>query len=207
VRAALACLLCVLVSRTAVAAAQTPEPISLPVVLHVLEGADEARVAALVDTMGEAYAPAGIVFVVTRTPLAEERRWLHTIRERRSLARLLVPHVINVFLVDHADDPHPSESTRRTAEAASSTPSGHLGGAHVPAPGHHPSTYVIVTFDGSRSTLAHEMGHVLGAGHSVDPESIMSYGRDRHRFEDRLLTHFRARARRLVSRELRMPAR
>lgn len=186
--------------------AQTPEPITLPVVLHVLEGADEARVTALLDTTREAYAPAGIELVITRRVLAEERRWLHTIRDRRSLSRLLVPHAINVFLVDHADDPHPSESTRRTAERVGATPSGHLGGAHIPAAGHHPGTYVIVTGDGTRYTLAHELGHVLGAGHSADPESIMSYARERHRFEDRLLPVFRARALRyLRTRELRAP--
>ena len=42
------------------------------------------------------------------------------------------------------------------------------------------------------------LSHFLGAPHHPDPENIMSYGRDRHRFDDRQVEAFRATARRFA---------
>lgn len=188
----------------ATSAAAQDEPLTLPLVVHAPENADEAHLALLLEGVREAYAPVGIAFVVTRRVLPDEARHLATIRDRHTLATRLVAHAINVFFVEHADDPTPSEATVRAAERAGFEPTGRLAGAHLVARGHVPTTYVIVTLDSSRFTLAHELGHVLGAGHARDPESIMSYAPGRSHFTERERAVFVAHARRaLRRRELR----
>lgn len=174
--------------------------IALPLAIHAPGGALDAPREALLAGLAEAYAPHGICFVPSMHPLPEESRELRTIRERHALRALLVPRAANAFMVDRAFDPRPSASTRRTAARAGFEPSGLLGGAHIPAEGRHPATYVLVTRGGSSSALAHELGHFLGAGHHPDPTNIMSYGAHRDRFDAAQVRVFRARARRYVAR-------
>jgi hypothetical protein len=175
--------------------------LALPLALHVPGAAEDDHARALLDALARAYGPHGICFVPTLHALPDDRRELRTIRERRALRALLVPRAANALLVDRMHDPHPSESTRRTAARHGFEPTGLLGGAHVPAAaGHRPATYVIVTRDGGPLTLAHELGHFLGAGHHPDPANIMSYGRDRRAFDAAQVRVFRARARRALAR-------
>jgi hypothetical protein len=173
---------------------------ALPLVAHVPGGEPSEHARGLLETLREAYAPHGICFEVSFRSLPEERRVLHTIPDRRSLSRLFAPRTLNAFFVDRAHDPNPSESTVRTAARAGFEPTGLLGGAHIPARGHRPGTYVIVTRDSSRFALAHEVGPFLGAPHHPDPTNIMSYGRDRRVFDPEQVRVFRARARRYLHR-------
>jgi hypothetical protein len=169
----------------------------VPVVLHLPRPLDDAG-RERIRVFREAYAPHGICFSISTRELPEAHWHLRTIRERHALRSRLVARRFNVFLVDSADDPSPSESTRRAAERAGFEPSGELAGAHIPAAGAHPATYAFVTSRGSGLSIAHETGHFLGAGHHADPENIMSYAPSRHCFDEAQARVFRARARRLV---------
>lgn len=182
------------------AARADPPRVALPVVLHVAGGAPDDYVRTLLAAAHEAYATSGICIVPSFRALPDASRELRTIRDRHTLKRLLVPGAVNVFLVDHALDPHPSASTQRAAERVARPLTGRLGGAHIPAPSARPRTYIIVTRDAQRFTLAHELGHLLGAGHHRDPANIMSYGADRHTFDAAQLRTFFSRARALVAR-------
>jgi hypothetical protein len=171
----------------------------IPLAVHVTrvgDAGDEARIA----VFREAYRPHGICFAVRREPLPEARWHLRDIRARHALRARLVPRRFNVFLVDRADDPRPSASTVRAAARAGFVPGGELSGAHVPATGHRPATFAFVTRRGSGLSIAHEVGHFLGAGHSADPTNLMSYAPERHRFDARQVRVFRARAARAIRR-------
>lgn len=172
-------------------------PLVVPVVLHVPRPLDEAG-RERIRVFRRAYAPHGICFAVTTRELPEAHWHLRTIRDRHALRRSLVARRFNVFLVDRADDPSPSQSTRRAAERAGFEPSGELAGAHIRAAGAHPATYAFVSSRGSGLSIAHETGHFLGAGHHRDPDNIMSYSPTRHRFDEAQARVFRARARRYL---------
>ena len=159
--------------------------------------ADEAwRVEAL--AMADAhFAAAGIAFdVVEVHTIGEEHAILRTIRARRILRRYLRPRRINVFVVEDILDPHPSATTRRAAGWQGREPTGRLGGAHIEVEGRVPETYLLINRQSSRLTLTHELGHFFGVAHSRVPENIMSYGRERERFDEQQLATFRRRARR-----------
>jgi hypothetical protein len=178
------------------------EPIApLPVVFHV--AADEAGVAVaagrdLAQSLRDAndhFAAAGLGFRRVQTLLLPPgTALLRTVRERRALRRELVRQAINVFVFGAILDPHPSEATRRAAARIGRAPTGRLAGGHIPAPGHRPPTYIILSRQSGPLALAHELGHFLGAPHHRDPENIMSYGPERHRFDAWQLTTFRRRA-------------
>lgn len=171
--------------------------IVVPLVLHVPRPLDE-RGHARLRVLRQAYGPHGICFA-TQVRALPERHWhLRTIRDRHALRALLVARRFNVFLVDRADDPAPSASTLRAAARAGFEPTGELAGAHIRARGEHPGTFALVTSRGSGLSIAHEIGHFLGAGHHADPTNIMSYGRDRQRFDEAQARVFRARARRFL---------
>jgi hypothetical protein len=55
-----------------------------------------------------------------------------------------------------------------------------------------------ITQRGSGLSIAHEVGHFLGAGHSPDPANIMSYAAERHCFDARQVRVLRARASRAL---------
>jgi len=145
------------------------------------------------------YAAADLAFEVEAVRSLERgSAVLRTIRDRHRLSRHLAPRRINVFVVGRIEDPHPSEATRRAAAQRGFEPSGRLGGAHIRAPRHVPETYLIVRAGSDPTTLSHELGHFFGAGHHRDARNIMSYGRERHRFDDRQIAAFRHFARRYV---------
>ena len=147
-------------------------------------------------TANRAFADAGIAFYVAeRRELPDSYRTLDNIPERRRLKRRLVPNTINVFLVDSILDPNPSRATQRAAAWQGRTPGGKLSGAHVEAHGRVPDTYILLSLAGQRTSLAHELGHFFGAGHSRAPGNLMSYGSDRKGFDTTQLRAFRRRAR------------
>ncbi|MEM7605684.1 MAG: hypothetical protein AAF411_10015 [Myxococcota bacterium] len=174
---------------------------ALPLAVHAGADVDVATIARWVEQTNVHFAPAGVQFVHAQTRvLPESALHLANNRDRHRLKRRLVPRHINVFVVNEIIDPWPSAATRRAAAREGFEPSGRLGGAHIPAPRHRPSTYVIVRRGSLPLVLAHELGHVLGAPHHPDPTNIMSYGRHRTHFNDEQLATFRRRARRLIRR-------
>lgn len=156
-------------------------------------------------TANRAFADAGVRFyVAARHELPETYATLDNIPERRRLKRRLVAHTINVFLVDAILDPRPSRSTQRAASWLGRAPSGALSGAHVEAHGRTPDTYILLSLAGSRTSLAHELGHFFGATHRREPDNLMSYGSQRDAFDEDQLRAFRRKARRARrTRELR----
>jgi hypothetical protein len=151
-----------------------------------------------VSLAGEPFAPAAVGFEAgeVRT-LPDGHAELADIPARQRLRRHLAAGGINVFVVDSILDPVPSAATRRAAARVGREPSGRLSGAHIPAPGHRPGTFVVVDHHGGAPTLAHELGHVLGLPHHADETNLMSYGRDRTGFDDRQLRVIRLFAGRL----------
>lgn len=196
----LAALLCALLAVLGPSMSQAEEPvIVVPIALHLprpLDAAGEVRL----EAFREAYRPHGICFAIERETLPEAHWHLRDIRARHALRARLVARRFNVFLVDRADDPRPSASTIRAAARAGFAPTGELSGAHIPAAGRMPATYAFVTQRGSGLSIAHEVGHFLGAGHSADPTNIMSYAAERHRFDAHQVRVFRARAARAIRR-------
>lgn len=174
----------------------------LPVAFHIpsIDGTptmDEAEIAAWLEVVNEHFAVAEIAFTSEQIrPLARDEAVLTTIRDRRRLSRFLRPRRVNVFIVEEIHDPHPSGATVRAAAALGFEPSGRLGGAHIPAEGRSPQTYIIVRRRSGPLALTHELGHFLSAPHHRDPDNIMSYGRNRTRFDERQIRAFRYRARR-----------
>ncbi|MEM9071079.1 MAG: hypothetical protein AAGE52_21390 [Myxococcota bacterium] len=169
----------------------------LPLCVHVAPEVETSELERWVVETNAFFAPAGVQFrIAERRPLRE--RVLENNRDRHRLKRYLRERRINVFVVDEIHDPWPSSATRRAAARVGRTPSGRLGGAHIPASGHRPGTYVIAIQQSMPLVLAHELGHVLGAPHHPDPTNVMSYGAHRDHFDEAQLTLFRARARRLI---------
>lgn len=185
----------------------------LPIVFHIAtnEGelvADEALLARYLRVTNGHYAPAGVGFFAHEVrALPEGHAVLENNRDRRRLRRYLEPRVINVFVVAEILDPNPSGATRRAASNVGREPSGRLAGAHIPAPGRTPATYVIVNARASELSVTHEVGHFLGMPHSGDPTNIMSYGARRDGFDASQLEHFHRRARRLLRRRTLRPVR
>ena len=190
------------------AAAATPIPENrddetvtrLPVVFHTADSIEDRLLESWLAKANGPFAAAGVRFELAgRRALPGESQRLQSNRDRHRLKRFLRRRVINVFVVDEIRDPWPSAATRRAALRVGREPTGYLGGAHIPAPGRTPATYVIVLRRAiAYGALTHELGHFLGAPHHRDPRNIMSYGVRRDRFDDRQLAMFRRRARRLV---------
>lgn len=179
-----------------------PEPdIKLPLVVHVLHGdgvpiASAEDIDAMVSVVNQIYADAGICFGVTEVRERAQSADFTTFRERRALKKFVVPRAINVFILRTIKDPSPSESTIRATARVGRTPSGWLRGAEIPAKGKRPDVYLLVKLDAGAPTLAHELGHFLGAGHHPDPDNLMSYGSGRSWFDAKQHRSFRAAARR-----------
>jgi len=186
--------------------ARADEVVALPVVFHGAE-LDVATADAWLQRVNEPFAAAGVRFVRERLHAIDTRR-LPDNRARHRLKQHFVERRVNVFVVDEIRDPWPSQATRRAAALAGREASGYLGGAHIRTRARTPNTYVIVLRRAiPYGALTHELGHFLGAPHHPDPENIMSYGRDRHRFDEVQIATFRRRARRLLRRHEIAPGR
>jgi hypothetical protein len=88
---------------------------------------------------------------------------LETAQDRDALADLLQPKVINVFVVESlrdVDDPKLFRMGVRWRKLSDLS-----------------KDYVIVTARAMPTTLAHELGHKLGNGHSPVVDNVMSYKR------------------------------
>lgn len=152
--------------------------------------------------VSEPFAPVDVRFTVAEVRmLPEGHASLADIPARRALQRYLVPNAINVFVVDEILDPVPSEATRRAAARVGREPTGRLSGAHIPARGRRPGTYLVVNHHGGPVTMSHELGHFFGLPHHAGESNIMSYGRVRLGFDEaqlRVIRLFAERQRRLA---------
>jgi hypothetical protein len=146
------------------AAAPVRVPLSIAVVQR--DGApvvSERWLTERIETANRIYAACGIEFVVAATrPLDARHADLVTRADRHALGAAMEPRVANVFVV----------ASLRDVDAE-----GYRQGVHWrPArrPGAH---FVIVSADSGPSTLAHELGHFFGNGHSSVRGNLMSYER------------------------------
>lgn len=180
----------------AATAATSPKPFFVAIHVATTNPADtDQRVAGFLDTANRHFAVAGIAFVESqRKLLPVSFAILETQGERHRLKKYFVPHTINVFLLDEIDDPTPSDATKKAAAWQDLKLSGLLAGAHIEYKGQTPGTYIILSRNTEPLTLTHELGHFFGSGHAKDPTNIMSYGRDKRRFDERQLACFRATA-------------
>jgi hypothetical protein len=191
---------CVLAGPLSAAPVEAPD-LRLPIVVHLLRADDapvlpRAEAERFVVEVNRLYAPANLCFALQEIRDLDVDADLETVRDRVALRAHLVPRAINVFLVRSMRDPEPDITTVRAAARVGREPSGWLNGAQVTAPGQIPATYLIVRAGTGPTTLAHELGHLLGEGHHAGEGNIMSYGLDRHDFDAAQLRTFRALARR-----------
>jgi len=145
-----------------------PSPVRIPLSIAVVPR-DSAPVVAerwlteRIETANRIYAVCGIEFVVAATRALDARHAnLVTRADRHALGAAMEPRVANVFVV----------ASLRDVDAQ-----GFRQGVHWrPArrPGAH---FVIVSADSGPSTLAHELGHFFGNGHSSVRGNLMSYER------------------------------
>lgn len=135
----------------------------------------DAWLARQVEVANEVYGPHGIRYrVVEQRTIAARYARLETRADRHALGAEMRPRVINAFVV----------ASMRDVD----DPTLHRMGVHwrprlrgVPRGAH----FVIITAAAMPSTLAHELGHFFGNGHSSTPGNLMSYdGRDRPPFLD-----------------------
>jgi hypothetical protein len=175
---------------------ESPRPFFVAVHVATTHPTDtDRRVADFLDTANLHFAPAGIALVeYQRNTLPASFAVLETQGERHKLKKYFVPNTINVFLLDKIDDPTPSDATKKAAAWQDLQLSGLLAGAHIEHKGFVPGTYIILSRNTKKLTLTHELGHFFGSGHSKDPANIMSYGREKLRFDDKQLACFRAAA-------------
>jgi len=109
-------------------------------------------------------APHGVhVRLVRRRPLDQAYAALETARDRDALADLIEPRVINVFVVRSLRDVDDPRLLRM--------------GVRWRLRRDVRKTYVIVAASAMPTTLAHELGHYFGNGHSQVDNNIMSYRR------------------------------
>jgi hypothetical protein len=158
-----------------VALAQKPEPTipTLPVVISIAteEGPSGPRPvqqgAWIDDQLGRAerlFGTHGVHFVEKpRRALAARHAQLETRADRDALAAELVPGVINVFVVGSLRDVDDPSRMRM--------------GVHWRFRKQLAKHYVIVAASAMPTTLAHELGHFFGNGHSKVVNNVMSYER------------------------------
>lgn len=150
-------------------ALEPPIP-ALPMVVAVAsQGGQPVRDSASIDAfIAEAeriFGPTGVhVRKLRERPLPERHARLETRKDRDALAAEMTKGVINVMVVASLRDVD--------------DPSLYRMGVHWRPGGSPFKQYIIVAADASRTTLAHELGHYFGNGHSAVMNNLMSYSRD-----------------------------
>jgi len=146
--------------------------VRVPVVIHMatIEGIDAvagARVARWVKRANEAFAPHGIeVFVQDIKRLPTGYTDVRRSRQRRELA-VHAPHdgAVHLFVIESLDTAKPFRARRR------------VRGLHWRYLGIKRDLrrreYVVVTREAPDTTLAHELGHLMGLGHATREDNIM----------------------------------
>jgi hypothetical protein len=182
------------------------EELRLPLVIHIVRRGSVVEAASLERFVGEinqVYAQAGICFSLEEPRIVDRSADLRTYRERHAFAPFAVAGAVNVFLVHSIFDPESSESTVREAARFGFVPDQWLDGAHIEPKGSRTS-YALVSVDpaavrATALTIAHEIGHILGLGHSPVADNIMGYAAEPTRFDADQIRDLRARARREVA--------
>jgi hypothetical protein len=153
-------------------AAQPPVFPVLPVSVGIAAtasgpAADAAWIDAQLARTNEIYGPHGLTFrIAERRPIDARYARLENRADRHALGAELRPRVINVFVVESlrdVDDPALLRMGVHWRPRGRTVPRG----AHL----------VIVTGTAMPTTLAHELGHFFGNGHSPTPGNLMSYSR------------------------------
>ena len=157
-----------LVSLPGAAKPDPPIP-TLPVLVSVAEEngkpvRDEAWIDAQLSEAERLFGPVGVHFRKSaQRPLDARFARLETRKDRDALDALRVKGVVNVFVVASLRDVDDPSLYRMGV---------HWRNGATPA-----HRYVIVTADALSTTLAHELGHYNGLGHSAVVDNLMSYNR------------------------------
>jgi len=128
---------------------------------------DDQFVQAQIATANRVFSPHGVSFVLAeRRAIGESFAHLHSRADRDSLGSILRPEVINAFFVATLRDVGDHSLFR-------------MGVHWRPRRGRpvfgHLAHCVIVTRSARPTSLAHELGHFFGNGHTTDPINVMSY--------------------------------
>lgn len=140
----------------------------VPLSIAIVEDAgtpivSETWLAERVTAANAIYGPSAIEFAVHATRSLDARHAdLVTRSDRHALGREMLAHVVNVFVVRSLRDVDGS---------------GYRQGVHWRPAGRPGAHFVIVSRDSGPSTLAHELGHFFGNGHSTTRGNLMSYDR------------------------------
>ncbi len=125
--------------------------------------------------------------LVRRRPLTERSARLETAEDRDAMARHLQPRAINAFIVESIRD---IDDTERFIRGVRWRLRRNLN-----------KDYLLVSAIAGPFTLCHELGHLLGNGHSNVVNNVMSYRHEAYekiQFDDRQGAKMRRVARRLL---------
>ncbi len=151
-------------------AAQAKPPKIFPIVFHLSQesGAsvvEEAWLDAEIKHANALFKPHGVQFERSSLTLSKGPSVLKDRRDRNRLGRLLLPSVINCFVVATLMDIH--------------TPGVERMGVHWRVSQNRTRHMVIIAAHSRATVLAHELGHFFGNHkHSKTPGNIMSYQRE-----------------------------
>lgn len=146
-----------------------PLPLSIAVATEPTDdgehrAVDDAWLDAQVAAAEALFGPHGVHFVkAAARPLAGRFARLETRADRDALSKELAKGVVNVFVVASLRDVDDPSRLRM--------------GVHWRPKGDERKHYVIVAASAQPTTLAHELGHFFGNGHSKVRDNLMSYDR------------------------------